>query len=408
MLSDDFKVSAWKKSAWDKGIDRREFGKNSKSSTRALKQAITDYLRETGNLDIYKELQAEIAKERKADPNLRFSVHDIDTLEERVGNLMPKEAGVRVDAGPHTIPDHEMVDPGLFSKFTGAVMSMFTGGTEDAAPQPAPPVALFQDPDTDDTTEEEKKVGEPPEASSDDYGAAVDLFFHDPDEFEALDPAQATRRQLGFQQYRLAHQDARTKQIFARGLENQYFIWNDHLSEVEPNYSYAQKVVGKYAPADHKRRAQFVDRQVITAHPSVQQDERILQKENELLPFGKVHGTHAQISQFIDLKLVPKMIYIHIKRGVSEIALDLLVKRIMEHAAEAPTRILRRLKKKGKFGYRTWISTAAMKSIGEQGLFEKIVKVTRDRKRSVTIVVRQKMKDYGKVHEIWDSAFSLL
>jgi ribosomal protein L28 len=231
---------------------------------------------------------------------------------------------------------------------------------------------------------------------------------YDPDEVDALDPAQASRRQLGFEQYRLAHQDARTKQIFRRNLQDQYFIWNDHLGEVEPNYSYAQKVVGKYAPADSKRRAQFVDRQVIAAHPSMKRDERILEKENELLPFGKVHGKHAQISQFIDLKLVPKMIYIHIKRGVPEYALDVLVKRIMEHAADAPTRIVRKQSKKGKFRYRTWISTKAMKTTSEQTLFEKIVKVTRNRTRSITIVIRQKMKDYGKVHEIWDSSFSLL
>jgi ribosomal protein L28 len=272
--------------------------------------------------------------------------------------------------------------------------------------------ALFADADADTDDTDSAEPGPPtPDASSDDFAqddpnmlwAELDAWLPAP-----LDPAQATRRQLGFEHYRLTHRDARTRQIFMRNLQNQYFIWNDHLGEVEPNWSYAQKVVGKYAPADHKRRAKFVDRDIIATHPSVRRDERILQKENELLPFGKVHGKHANIGQFIDLKLVPKMIYIHIKRGVPEYALDLLVKRILEHADDAPTRILRKQSKKGKWSYRTWISTPAMKTLGQQGLLEKILKITRHMKRSVTIVIRQKMKDYGKVHEIWDSSFSLL
>jgi ribosomal protein L28 len=272
--------------------------------------------------------------------------------------------------------------------------------------------ALFADAGTDtDDTEDAEPVGPPtPEASDDDFAPPWDeeQFWAVIPEPPALDPAHATRRQLGFEHYRLTHRDARTRQIFTRNLQNQFFIWNDHLGEVEPNFSYAQKVVGKYAPADHKRRAKFVDRDIIAAHPSLRRDERILQKENELLPFGKVHGKHANIGQFINLKLVPKMIYIHIKRGVPEYALDLLVKRIIEHADDAPTRILRKQSKKGKWSYRTWISTPAMNTLGQQGLLEKILKITNHMKKSVTIVIRQKMKDYGKVHEIWDSSFSLL
>ena len=149
-------------------------------------------------------------------------------------------------------------------------------------------------------------------------------------------------------------------------------------------------------------------RKIITAHPTIKEDERILRKENQILPFGKVHGRSSNIGAFIDLKMVPKMLYIHIKRGAPEYAFDVLVKRLIEHARESPTRILKKQSKKGKFSYRTWISTKIMSTITEQQLADKLIKLTKNRTISSTIVVRQKMKSFGHVHSVWEENFSLL
>ena len=102
------------------------------------------------------------------------------------------------------------------------------------------------------------------------------------------------------------------------------------------------------------------------------------------------------------------MIYIHIKKGVPEFALDLLVKRIIEHGNDAPTRILKKHNRKGKFAYTTWVSTKALSTLSEQGLFTKLMKLTRNRTRSVTLLLRQKTKDYGHINALWDQSFSLL
>ena len=102
------------------------------------------------------------------------------------------------------------------------------------------------------------------------------------------------------------------------------------------------------------------------------------------------------------------MLYIHIKKGVLEFALKILTKRIVEHAAGGDTRILRKQNKKGKFSYKIWIGTKAMSGLDEEKLYEKLLKLTKNRKRSATILVRQKMIPKGNVHELWDTSFSLL
>ena len=102
------------------------------------------------------------------------------------------------------------------------------------------------------------------------------------------------------------------------------------------------------------------------------------------------------------------MIYIYIKRGVPLAGLEILVKRIIEHARLSGTRILKKQNKKGKFSYKTWISTKTMSELSEQPLLQKLLKVTKNRTKSITIVVRQKMKNYSHIHEIWDTDFSLL
>ena len=102
------------------------------------------------------------------------------------------------------------------------------------------------------------------------------------------------------------------------------------------------------------------------------------------------------------------MLYIHIKKRVTEFALKILTKRIVEHADGGETRVLKKHNKKGKFSYRTWISTKAMDGMSEDVLYEKLLKITRKRTRSATIVVRQKMIKKGNLHKLWDTTFSLL
>lgn len=226
---------------------------------------------------------------------------------------------------------------------------------------------------------------------------------------QPVNPHVRRRKDNAFEQYLNDHPDARTRQLFAEQQQDRFFIYNDHLDRVEPNYQYIRHRDGlPYAPPDASRSTNFYKRLVTFAHPTIPTDNQIRKQENKVLPFGKVEGKQSEISAEIQIKLVPKMLYIHIKRGVSPEALDILIKRIIEHSKERGTRILKQHTKKGKFSYNTWISTKKMKEITEQILYDKILKITRNRTRSVTLIVRQKKIDRGTVHNLVDTSFSLL
>ena len=136
--------------------------------------------------------------------------------------------------------------------------------------------------------------------------------------------------------------------------------------------------------------------------------EELLRKSEQEKPLAKVHGgTAANISEFIQLRLLPAVIYVHIQKKCPQSALQILAKRIVEHSQTEPTRILMQHGKKGKFKYKVWISTQLMKTMTETLFFEKLLVITKERTRAVTIVIRQKIRR-STMHELWDSQYSFL
>jgi hypothetical protein len=223
-----------------------------------------------------------------------------------------------------------------------------------------------------------------------------------------IDPFVNQRMEQAFDAFQQANiGEARIQHIFQRGLQYRNFIWNDHLGRIEPNFHY-HGVLTRAALPDNSRSSIFRERDVTLSHPTMSRDESILRKENAVLPFGKIQGRHATLGTYIDIKLVPKMVYIHIKRGVPEYALTLLAKRIFEHKQEGETRILKKHNHKGKFSYKTWLSTGRLYKMSEDEIKTQMMKVTKNGKRSTTIMVRQKMVPYGHIMSLWDTSFSLL
>ena len=101
-------------------------------------------------------------------------------------------------------------------------------------------------------------------------------------------------------------------------------------------------------------------------------------------------------------------LYIHIKKGVQKVALQILAKRIVEHGKSGDTRVLKQHNKKGKFSYRTWISSKQMRTLTADTFLDRLVELTKNRTRAATIVVRQRMIQKGNIHKLWDTTFSLL
>ena len=136
--------------------------------------------------------------------------------------------------------------------------------------------------------------------------------------------------------------------------------------------------------------------------------EQLLRESEKDQPLGRVHGGEpATIGDHIQLRLLPATIYIHIEKKVPRAALQILARRIVEHSTAAPTRIMVKHGRGGKFSYRVWISTEVMKTMTDTLFFEKLLLLTKDRTRAQTIVLRQKIRR-AHIHELWSQNNSLL
>ena len=49
-----------------------------------------------------------------------------------------------------------------------------------------------------------------------------------------------------------------------------------------------------------------------------------------------------------------------------------------------------------------------MQKIDVQTMLDKLVKATRNRTRTITLIVRQKAVEKGNIHKLWETTFSLL
>ena len=137
------------------------------------------------------------------------------------------------------------------------------------------------------------------------------------------------------------------------------------------------------------------------------EEERIAQAERDN-PLATIRGDSADIGEYITLKLLPAVVYVHIKSGVQLTGLQILARQIIEHSQSDPTRILLQHRpKSGKFTYHVWLSTKVMKIIDETGLYQKLHQITKGGKRSQTLVIRQNMRT-GYIHSLWNLHHSLL
>ena len=247
--------------------------------------------------------------------------------------------------------------------------------------------------------DEEKEHGPVPAAP---VGPQVGVAAH-PVYPVAQRHAYIERSQDAFRRFREDNQhDARVVDIWNRNLQHQYYNWNDHLGILEPIIRNVNMMSPTHRPGEYIKKSYSL------RHPTQHRTEKALRRENALHAFDHVHGEQANLGEYIDLKLVPRTLYIRIKIHVQRQALQILARRIVDHANEGDTRIVKQHNRKGKFSYNTWLSYKEMRTIDAQTLLDKLIKVTRDRTRTVTLIVRQKGVAKGNIHKLWETTFSLL
>jgi hypothetical protein len=183
--------------------------------------------------------------------------------------------------------------------------------------------------------------------------------------------------------------------LITNNRHRQFFQYNPLTDDFEPR---DRRLVHGADPGDPDGDTEIHQLQ---PHPSDAKEE-----ESDV-PLERIKGVAANLGEYITLKILPSALHIHIKKGVQDRALRLLAQRIIEHRADNTTRILLKRTRKGTFSYSQWINSAEMSKLNIQSMYERLLKITGGRKKSVTLVVRQSLRG-GSIHEMWDTHHSLL
>ena len=188
-------------------------------------------------------------------------------------------------------------------------------------------------------------------------------------------------------------------------LHKEYFQYNHYMDVFEPR---EERDVQRVPVAHARGHTQFEEIHRLKPHPIQEtlQDKRLERLEGQQ-PLGNVPGKPANLGEYIKLKILPASIHIHIRRGVQETALKLLAKRIIEHRGDNPTTILHKRIRKKKTRLTEWLKSHELSKLDVDALFQRLLKLTNDRKKNVTIIVKQGLKG-GAIHDLWDKTNSLL
>ena len=180
-----------------------------------------------------------------------------------------------------------------------------------------------------------------------------------------------------------------------------HFRYNDFLQIYEPRLE-------RITRRKRNHWGAFTNVSELLHHPMHRQlTDRRLEELEKKEPLGEFRGTRIDLGSHIQLKLKPATVYCHIDKGVQEVALRLLAKRLKEHSLAGDTRITMKHGPRGKYKYYVWIKTSEMQSLTVEQIFEKLVKITKTRTRPVTLIISQSIVS-GPIHNIWSTQYSLL
>ena len=204
---------------------------------------------------------------------------------------------------------------------------------------------------------------------------------------------------------RVRQQPRAVRDLIDAGIHKRYYEYNRHSGYVEP----IPQVRGYRVAGVHPRGHQVYEEVYkLKPHPNQEsmQDKR-LERLESMQPLGSIKGTAADLGEYITMKILPASIYIHIKKGVQLTALKKLSKRILEHRGSIPTRLIIKRSRKGRFSNSAWINATELAKMQVATLYERLLKLTGQRKKSVTIIVKQNRVG-GAIHDLWEKNHSLL
>jgi hypothetical protein len=229
----------------------------------------------------------------------------------------------------------------------------------------------------------------------------------------APNAAAVARAEIVWGRWKKQHHSKAIQQMIRSNKETQFFKYNDHLNTIEPYYR--RENILRSVRSRHGRGKKGVFRheeihqlaQQHPAHEAHKQSKAAFEKKDPFSTNSK-YAEAASIGEYIKLELLPAIIYVTIKKNVQVHAVRILSRQLFLHCGKTDTRIqLKQSQRTGKYTYNVWLRTKQLKTMSEDEFFKKLMGVTKNGNRTVTLMVRQNIRK-GSLHVLWENEHSLL
>jgi hypothetical protein len=219
-------------------------------------------------------------------------------------------------------------------------------------------------------------------------------------------PMIGLREGRAWEKWKKRHHSKAVQAYIRNNQEQRFFKFNDHLNRIEPTYR--REHIIRNVRVRGKLKREEIHR--LRTHPlqdSYEDSKRAFEQKDPFSSSSK-YAEAASIGEYIKLELMPAVIYIKILKHVQIPALRILARQLFAHCQRGETRIhLKQSRRTGKFNYGLWLSAKRLHTMSEEEFYQKLMGITKNGKRTVTLMVRQNIQK-GSIHLLWENNHSLL
>ena len=188
--------------------------------------------------------------------------------------------------------------------------------------------------------------------------------------------------------------------MYSNNTHKHFVRYNPILNKIENVFQAHPSTFRKKQIGD-RNRVYFVEEHKLKPHPNMKHrlQHNIHDVSKIVDPLHQVRGSPSRIGSYIDLKILPNILNICIKKGVQSRALFLLAKKILEQHQTNKSHILIKRRKSGKYYFKSLISTKALSKHTPESLAEVFVKLVKSHKNYLHLIVKPNERMYTNFNE---------
>ena len=169
--------------------------------------------------------------------------------------------------------------------------------------------------------------------------------------------------------------------MVAGNLHKNYLYYNALTNAIEPIYRHEVSFRRKRLVGG-RSRARYIEAHELTPHPfSKKMDETDIHRVSQLVdPLHGVLGQRSKLGSYIQIKKLPNLLNICIKRGVQARALFLLAVQILQLNKTNYTHLLIKRMRNGRYVFKSLYTTKQLQEMTPDALAEGLIKLIKKRK----------------------------